>query len=180
MCADENRPFVIRANYTGSHALRSVESKLSYFREDVGLASYMAFMGAQYIVPWVNASECPWPALRMRGDLYYFLMRNLLARYDLERLSNHMLPVTPVDLWEPVSEGYDPQLRLLSGKEAAARPEGLRPTHADVISLDDVISWERRVRDAAATALFLNEKKLESLEESDAVNRLASIVMGGP
>lgn len=36
------------------------------------------------------------------------------------------------------------------------------------------------MRDAAATALFLNEKKLESLEESDAVNRLASILMGGP
>ncbi|XP_046991427.1 allergen Cr-PI-like [Schistocerca americana] len=180
LCAQEDHPYVIRANYTGSRASRNPEARLSYFREDVGLASYMAFMGLQYIVPWVNATECPWPVLRMRGDLYYFLLRNLLARYDLERLSHHLLPVRPVELWEPVSEGYDPQLRLLSGREAAARPEGLRPSHADVVSVDDVISWERRVRDAAATALFLKEKKLEDLEESDAVNRLASIVMGGP
>ncbi|WP_266145765.1 hypothetical protein, partial [Escherichia coli] len=177
--ADENRPFVIRANYTGSHALRSVESKLSYFREDVGLAAYWATCGYQYAA-WQNASEDATPPTALHGGpRLYVLIRNLLARYDMERYSRGLPPVRQAELLEPV-EGYEPQVRQISGREFPARPEGLKAKSTDVLSLEDLMDWEGRIRAGVAMSIYLDSAvQIKQLYEGNAMKMIGRTLRGG-
>ncbi|XP_047107485.1 allergen Cr-PI-like [Schistocerca piceifrons] len=174
----EDAPYIIEANYTGWMEARDTESVLSYFREDVGLAAYWAFFGYKFPF-WVNTAESSQPMLQHRGRLFYILIRNLLARYDMERYSRGMPPVWPVELWEPV-EGYDPEIRHQSGHEFPARPEGLKPRSTDVLSMEDLMDWERRIRDGVAMSIYLDDKvQIQQLNEENAMKMISLMLKGG-
>jgi hypothetical protein len=54
-----------------------------------------------------------------RGELFYYMHQQIVARYNLERFSNGMPRVTPLnDLRAPIPEGYFPKLDSLVASRA--------------------------------------------------------------
>nr|AAX14950.1 methionine-rich hexamerin-like protein 1 [Romalea microptera] len=178
MTSKEDDPYVIPANYTGWMEARDRESALSYFREDVGLASYWAFFCYKYPF-WISHTDSPHKMMKYRGRLFYVTLRNMLARYDMERYARGLPPVRPVDMWEPV-EGYDPEIRHQSGHEFPARPEGLTAKSTDALPMDNLIDWEGRIRAGVAMSIYLDEKvKVQQLNDENAMNMIGYILRGG-
>jgi hypothetical protein len=62
------------------------EYKLAYFTEDVGLNAFYYYFRMSFPF-WVNTKEYSMPS-SIRGDLYYFIHKELMSRYYLERYAN--------------------------------------------------------------------------------------------
>ena len=62
------------------------ERKLNYFMEDVGLNAYYYYYRMMFPF-WIDTKNYDVPS-SFRGDLYYFIHQQLIARYTLERISN--------------------------------------------------------------------------------------------
>ncbi|XP_049855137.1 hexamerin-like [Schistocerca gregaria] len=91
--ADGEKPQTVLASSNKRHS-GCPEDLLSYFREDVGLNGHWAmkhFRCPFWLSGAVSASSCD-----RRGELFYFALRQLAARYDLERLSAGLEPVQPL------------------------------------------------------------------------------------
>jgi len=104
------------------------ESKMWYYRED----------------PLINANHFHWHKvlsnddafkgsyrhssnMDRRGEMFYFMHRQLLCRANLERLSVGLevaKPYGPEEWGQPLYPGYDPMLGVGSSKKYAPRPEG--------------------------------------------------------
>uniref|UniRef100_A0A481MQJ5 Phenoloxidase n=1 Tax=Nipponaphis monzeni TaxID=196483 RepID=A0A481MQJ5_9HEMI len=98
-------PVEIPHDYTANHL--DQEHRLSYFREDIGINLHhwhwhlvYPFDGPTNVV---NKDR--------RGELFYYMHQQIIARYNMERLSNDMNRVSRLVNWrEPIVEGYFPKL----------------------------------------------------------------------
>lgn len=92
-------------NFTASD--REEEQRLSYFREDLGVNSHhwhwhLVYPGSGPI-EIVNKDR--------RGELFYYMHHQIIARYNVERLCNGLKPVKILNnIREPIPEGYFPKL----------------------------------------------------------------------
>lgn len=104
----ENNDYIYYANYSNSLTYPNDEERIAYFTEDVGLNSYYYFFHAQ-LPFWMNANKLG--ALKeRRGEGYFFLYQQLLARYYLERLSNGLGEIPTFSWYSPIKVGYYPML----------------------------------------------------------------------
>nr|DAA79955.1 TPA_exp: hexamerin-like protein 6 [Locusta migratoria] len=171
-------PYVFYANYSGFPVANNPEELVSYFTEDVGLNSFFAYL--HYKSPfWLNPANYSLPASKRRGDSFFFILQQLLARYYLERLSNRLPDVKPVDYANPVLVGYYPELRLQNGIEAPARPEGVYPSNFDLLFVERIQNYERRIRDAVDFGyLYGYDFKTFNLNEKDLTDILGNVIEG--
>nr|AGI42860.1 prophenoloxidase 3 [Penaeus chinensis] len=84
---------------------RSPEHRVAYWREDMHLNNFH----------WHWHLSNPYsvrPGARdRRGELFYYMHHNLVARYNMERLSVNLEPVVPYDTWHlPIDDGYFPHI----------------------------------------------------------------------
>ncbi|KAF5280175.1 hypothetical protein FQR65_LT15038 [Abscondita terminalis] len=101
-------PIEIPMDFTASNL--EEEHRLAYFREDVGVNLHhwhwhlvYPFSGPRNIV-----------AKDRRGELFYYMHQQIMARYNLERLCNSLKRVTRLIDWrEPIAEAYFPKLDSL-------------------------------------------------------------------
>lgn len=70
------------------------ENKMMYFTDDVDMNSYYYYMRMMFPF-WLNTKDHDVPKM-IRGDIYYFLHRQILARYMLERASNGLGEMTEI------------------------------------------------------------------------------------
>lgn len=110
---DEGNAYTLDANYTANIHDGDDESKLAYYREDVGLNSYY-FLNMLKYAPWNNVEV----DINSRyGENMYFWMKQWMSRYNLERLSNG-LPEIDGTNWDLVSDiPYDPMLVYSNGQD---------------------------------------------------------------
>ncbi|XP_063586243.1 hemocyanin F chain-like [Penaeus indicus] len=104
-------------NSTGL-ATRNSEQRVAYWREDLHLNSFH----------WHWHKTNPFsiePGKRdRRGELFYYMHHNLVARYNFERLGVGLKPAEPFEDWRaPVQEGYFPHLTLGNGYEWGNRQD---------------------------------------------------------
>lgn len=95
----------IPANYTASD--REDEQHLAYFREDIGVNSHHWHWHLVYPASGpmeiVNKDR--------RGELFYYMHHQLLARYNVERFCNRLKRTIPLsNLREEIPEGYFPKI----------------------------------------------------------------------
>lgn len=129
-------PIVIPTNYTASDL--DPEHKLWYFREDVGTNLHHWHWHLVYPfdadMQLVNKDR--------RGEIFYYMHEQLMARYNAERLSNNMGDVERFSNFRvPISHGYFPKLdTLVANRTWPARPDGSVPKsvirEVDEIRLD--------------------------------------------
>jgi len=152
------------------------ESKMWYFRED----------------PLINANHFHWHKvlsnddafkgsymhssnMDRRGEMFYFMHRQLLCRANLERLSVGLevaKPYGPEEWGQPLKPGYDPMLGVGSSKKYAARPSGAVMFGSDQRKL-------KKLADAILDHLsygYLHVKEWTRMEYVDGVDRGISIL----
>lgn len=107
------------------------EEKLSYFTEDIGLNCFYFLLSHDFPF-WMNSEEYHLQK-EVRGEMYYFIHKQLLARYYLERLSNDLGEIEAFDWHEPIGPGYYPTIN---------HPNGLPFPHRDSYSRIPVYKYD--------------------------------------
>jgi len=123
------------------------ESRLWYIREDPQACSHHNY--------WHSLFGDNTTTLDRRGEFFFYMHRQMLVRYNVERMTNGMDPVIPLDpiLWDkPIPLGYDPKLQAESGTNFEARPDNMVMRDITIpespISLNTLNSWYDAVVDA--------------------------------
>lgn len=104
--AGSRMPIVIPVNYTASDA--EPEQRIAYFREDIGINLHHWHWHLVY--PFDSANQNIVNKDR-RGELFYHMHQQIIARYNSERFCNRLSRVRSFNnLRAPIEEAYFPKL----------------------------------------------------------------------
>ncbi|XP_043289152.1 uncharacterized protein [Venturia canescens] len=172
-------PIEIPQDYTASDL--DEEHRVAYFREDVGINLHhwhwhlvYPFDGNLQIV---NKDR--------RGELFYYMHQQIMARYNCERLSNHLGRVKRFNnIREPIPEAYFPKLdSLVSSRAWPARPSGTqlkdinRQADKVVFDLQDLERWRDSIFNAIRTGSVTNSQgETIRLTEKDGIDILGNMM----
>ncbi|XP_034653505.1 phenoloxidase 2 [Drosophila subobscura] len=135
----------IPRNYTASD--REFEQRLAYFREDIGVNSHHWHWHLVY--PTTGPTEVV--NKDRRGELFYYMHHQILARYNVERFCNNLKRVQPLsNLRVEVPEGYFPKiLSSVNNRTYPARVSDQLLKDVDredaAIEIAEVERWRDRV-----------------------------------
>ncbi|CAK9814885.1 Allergen Cr-PI [Anthophora plagiata] len=200
---------LIPVNY--SALLSHDEQQLSYFTQDVGLASYYAYVNlASYILDdeqqqqqQQGQQQQPWNLQQHQqsivakylqqvgkqgqqglqdsighGSQYLFLHQQLLAHYELNRLSNGLGPIQDID-YKNVQALYQPHLRNLNGLEFPSRPENLQLQPQKNKLIQAVTTLEQRLMEAIDSGHVITPQGIFlSLYQPQGMNILGELIEG--
>lgn len=140
-------PITIPRDYTASDL--EPEHRLAYFREDLGINLHHWHWHLVY--PF----EGPDNVVRKdrRGELFYFMHQQIMARYNFERLCNKLARVQRFLNWrEPIPEAYFPKLdSLVSSRGWPSRVANARISNLSreidqvKLDIDDLERWRDRI-----------------------------------
>lgn len=100
---------------------------MNYFTEDIGLSTYYFFFRQNYPF-WLKAKDYSFP--NYRGVEYMYGHKQLINRYNLERLSNDLPKIGDFDWQRPFYAGYYPTMTYQNGLPLPQRPQwSLLPQH---------------------------------------------------
>ncbi|KAK5638486.1 hypothetical protein RI129_012781 [Pyrocoelia pectoralis] len=181
-----------QANYSGWYMNVHPEQALSYFTEDVGIAAYYYFYNL-YRPCWMNIEELGVNTYK-RGEQYYYFYQQLIARFYLERLSNHFGEIGSYDYEDAFETGYFPSMTYPNGVPFPQRPNWAKfftnyYNHGQSFSTKgqypyayySVMDYERRIRDAIDLGFVITEDgKQVGIYTPDGFNTLADILEANP
>lgn len=145
---EDRRPIEIPPSFTASE--REEEQRLAYFREDIGVNSHhwhwhLVFPGAGG--PTVVNKD-------RRGELFYYMHSQIIARYNVERFAHRLPRVKRLNnLRERIVEGYFPKI-IRSSNNRAYPPRisniVLQDMDRDdtVVEVNDLERWRDRIFEA--------------------------------
>lgn len=122
------------------------EAPVAYFTHDYGLNNFYYNFHLMYPF-WLGGETVPLVKDR-RGEWFWFLHKQLLARYYMERLSNGLGEITELGT-DFVHEGYTSGLLWHNGISYPVRPNYFylqQPCFVDEIN--QIVDYEHRIRDA--------------------------------
>ncbi|XP_076648924.1 hexamerin 110 [Halictus rubicundus] len=194
---------LIPVNY--SALLDQEEQQLSYYTQDVGLASYYGYLNlVSFILGEEDQQQQQQQPLTQQqyqqqivgeylhqvgqgqqnivghGAKYLFLHQQLLAHYELNRLTNGLGPIQEITNYNSVQSLYHPHLRTLNGLEFPSRPENLQlqPQKNELIQYVSIL--EQRLMDAIESGHVITPQGIFlSLYQPQGVNILGSLIEGG-
>ncbi|KAL7290239.1 hypothetical protein TKK_0015942 [Trichogramma kaykai] len=107
---------IIRAEYSKvvSAYYNDPESKISYFTEDVGLSDYYFFLVNESPF-WLASQQMTFP-VPPRGERFFHDHQQILARYNLERLSHDLEFTEDLDWDHNVVTGFLPNMADYNGQ----------------------------------------------------------------
>ncbi|XP_034944756.1 LOW QUALITY PROTEIN: arylphorin subunit alpha [Chelonus insularis] len=113
--------YVIDYNSTASFMkyFMDPEYKLYYFTEDVGLNNYYYYIRSLFPF-WITIKDLELPK-HIRGELYYYVHQQLMARYYLERLSNGFGEIEDFSFYKSFAPGYYSSLVYGNGVSVPSR-----------------------------------------------------------
>ncbi|KAF7284741.1 hypothetical protein GWI33_021611 [Rhynchophorus ferrugineus] len=143
-------PIEIPKDFTASDL--EEEHKLAYFREDIGLNLHHWHWHLVYpfeaSVSVVNKNR--------RGELFYYMHQQVMARYNFERLCNGMQRTERLIDWDrPIKEAYFPKLdSLVASRSWPSRVTNQtlqnvrREVDGIIVDVDDLKRWRDRIYNA--------------------------------
>ncbi|XP_042881568.1 hemocyanin F chain-like isoform X6 [Penaeus japonicus] len=135
------------------------EQNLAYWREDI------LFNGHHWHWHLVHQLGRPSVTRHRKGEQFYYMHRNILVRYNWERLSLGMDFVEAYgDLRTPIREGYNPRFTGGTGEPWGARPPNTRPQDVDrelTITIRRTEVWRRRLLHAIRTGVIISRNRNE-------------------
>ncbi|CAK9796449.1 unnamed protein product [Anthophora plagiata] len=173
--------YVIPTNYTGWYMTRpdDLEQRLTYFTEDVGVNSFY-FLINHHVPPFMPTTTKPTLQSETRGEYYFFIHRQLLARYHLERLSNDLGEVNYVSIDKPIMTGYHPTMHFRNGLPFPHREAGavvpLRMLR-DVLMIKDLHARISSSIDLG-TVVTKTGEHINIYDQENGLNILGNIVQG--
>ncbi|XP_055373620.1 hexamerin-1.1-like [Condylostylus longicornis] len=171
---------IIPMNYTGRYMYYSDEQSVSYFTEDIGLNTYYYYFHTDYPF-WMEGEEFGLNKDR-RGELYLFEHQQILARYYMERISNHLGRIPEFSWYLPVKTGYYSNLRYYNGLFFPTREDNFNfympYNYYDIMKVQDI---ERRIRDAIDYGyIYLPSGEKIDLSKPESIEYLGNIMQGNP
>nr|CAC04149.1 phenoloxidase II [Pimpla hypochondriaca] len=157
------------------------EHRLAYFREDLGINLHHWHWHTVY--PFGGSYKVVHKD--RRGELFYYMHHQLLARYNAERLSNELSLVKKFNNFrEPIIEAYFPKLDTqVASRSWPSRPEGMvlkdlnRRDHGLKINIEDLDRWANRLYEAIYTGHVMNEAGvLIPLNETAGIDLLGDMI----
>ncbi|XP_044743290.1 phenoloxidase 1-like [Chrysoperla carnea] len=152
------------------------ENRLSYFREDLGINLHHWHWHLVY--PFEGRRDIV--AKDRRGELFYYMHQQIIARYNAERLCNKLARVERfVDLKQPIKEAYFPKLdSLVASRAWPARSANTtlqnlnRPANRLKQDVDDLKRWSDRIHEAINSGFVRLENGSQmELTEVDGVDQ---------
>ncbi|XP_050296602.1 phenoloxidase 1-like [Anthonomus grandis grandis] len=172
-------PIEIPKDYTASDL--EEEHRLAYFREDIGINLHhwhwhlvYPTEGSQQVV---NKDR--------RGELFYYMHQQILARYNFERLCNKLARVHRLLDWkQPIKEAYFPKLdSLVASRPWPSRVINQRLSNVkrvvDDINLDvdDMKRWSDRILEAVHSGFITDSRGNQvTLDEMTGIDILGNMV----
>jgi len=175
---DKTYTVVIPSNYTDYLFETNMESRLSYFMEDIGLNTYYYYFHMDY--PFWMTGKNYLTTTERRGELYLFKHQQILARYYLERLSLGMGTIPTFSWMENIRTGYYPALRYYNGEYFPMRDNFYNMYNEyNYFDLDIVTRYERRILDAIDLGYFtLYDGTKYDLTKPENIDNLALLIKG--
>ncbi|XP_063991124.1 arylphorin subunit alpha-like [Diachasmimorpha longicaudata] len=171
--------FLINTNYTTSFMkyFSDKEYQLDYFYDDVGLNNYYYYI--RTIFPfWVSLKDLEVPK-QIRGELYYYVHQQLMARYYLERLSNGFGEIEDFNMYKKFAPGYFSTLVYANG---VAQPSRDRYSEVPVYKykyVKEIRNIESRILAAIDSGFIMDrEGKQYSLYSHEGLNYLGNLIEG--
>ncbi|XP_068086815.1 phenoloxidase 1 [Anabrus simplex] len=178
---DERVPIDIERNFTGTDL--DVEHRLAYFREDIGANLHHWHWHLVYpLEPEIVANK------DRRGELFYYMHQQIIARYNMERLCNRLSRVKRLlNLRDPIQEAYFSKLstrqasRNWPGRASNAVLQDIsRPKEGLFFDIQDLERWRNRIYDAIHQGYIIvngdgKQEKLE-LTEKDGIDILGNVI----
>lgn len=113
---------------------------LEYFTEDVGMNSHH--------YQWHTINPAIWlkrfgDYKDRKGELFYWMHQQMIARYDVERLSNYLPRIKPFVNWDaPISEAYNPHLTMAKTQyQYAYRPKDYVLHDLPMLPKNKLMEW---------------------------------------
>lgn len=139
-------PIVIPRDYTASDL--EPEHRLWYFREDIGINLHHWHWHLVYPFEATNRALVD---KDRRGELFYYMHQQLVARYNFERFSNRLARVRRLNNFrDPIMEGYFPKMdSLVASRSWPARQDNavLRDLDRELDQIKNDVSDLERWRD---------------------------------
>ncbi|XP_055837715.1 phenoloxidase 2-like [Episyrphus balteatus] len=177
---ESRRPIIVPRDYTASDL--DEEHRLWYFREDMGLNLHHWHW---HLIYPPEASDRAIVAKDRRGELFYYMHQQIVARYNLERFCNNMARVKRFNnLREPIAAGYFPKMDSLVASRAWP-PRGPNTKISDLnretdqikVDIDDLERWRDRIYEAIHQGFVVNESgKRIPLDETKGIDILGDIL----
>ncbi|XP_031783456.1 phenoloxidase 1 [Nasonia vitripennis] len=177
--AGSRMPIEIPLNYTATDV--DPEHRVAYWREDVGINLHHWHWHLVYPFdgPRVAVNK------DRRGELFYYMHHQIMARYNAERLCNGLQRVQPfIDLRSPIPEAYFPKLdQLVAGRAWPARPTNMTLSDinrsADKLRFDisDIELYRSRMLEAVQTRRVRNvQGGTQILDENTGIDILGNMM----
>ncbi|XP_058805148.1 phenoloxidase subunit 1-like [Phymastichus coffea] len=172
-------PIEIPLTWTGSNS--NPEQRVAYFREDVGINLHHWHWHLVY--PASGPPETV--AKNRRGELFYYMHHQAMARYNTERICNGLARVQPLtNFRETISDGYFPKLEeTVSGRAWPSRPANMnlsdinRPSDDINFTVDHLETWRDRILEAIRNrAAQSSSGGLIALDEETGIDILGNMV----
>ncbi|XP_055691212.1 phenoloxidase 2-like [Lutzomyia longipalpis] len=163
---DSRRFIIIPRDYTASDL--DPEHRLWYFREDIGVNLHHWHW---HLVYPFDASNPAIVKKDRRGELFYFMHQQIVARYNFERFSNSLRRVRRFNnLREPMEEGYFPKLDSL----VASRTW---PGRAAFLKIRDIIRDRDRLRIDVNTLERWRDRLFEAIHQDYVITDTGEKIM---
>ncbi|XP_033355374.1 hexamerin-like [Bombus vosnesenskii] len=171
--------YVVTANYSSSYMMPYMddEYKLDYFMEDIGINAYYYYI--RQIFPfWMSSSKYNMPK-EIRGQFYYFIHQQLLARYFLERMSNDLGKIEDFDWNKSIYPGYFSTMMYPNGIPFPQRDRYSALPYYKYKYLKEINALELRIMDAIDSGYLIDQygKKVD-IYTSEGLNILGNVIEG--
>nr|CAR85696.1 hemocyanin subunit type 2 [Hierodula membranacea] len=168
------QPVLIPMKFTGS--VNNPEQRVAYFGEDIGMNSHHAHWHMDFPFWWKPHYQHNHSKDR-KGELFFYMHHQMVARFDAERLSNNLPVVQPLEWNRKIVEGFAPGAMYDNGQEFPMRPDNIGFQDLPWLTVQDMLMYEGRIRDAI-TAGFVRayDGNYVSLNNTEGINVLGEIV----
>lgn len=159
---DSRQPIVVPPEFTAN--LREPEQAIAYFREDVGVNLHHWHWHLVYPAEVKDHDELV--KKDRRGELFYYMHQQILARYNLERFSNDMPKVKSFEWLNPdekMAEAYFSKLQI--GATNRSWPPRFayssiydldRPDYNFNVKKEVMYYWIQNIKEAVANGYVVN------------------------
>ncbi|OAD55592.1 Arylphorin subunit alpha [Eufriesea mexicana] len=176
---DNAETHMVYANYSSKYKMpySDDEYKLDYFMEDAGLNAYYYYI-RQMFPFWMNSETYNMPK-EIRGQLYYFLHQQLLARYGLERMSKGLGPINEFDWNRPIIPGFYSTLMYPNGIPFPQRNRYSSVPYYKYKNLRVIKALEMRIMDAIDTGyMYCGRGKKVDIYTPEGLNMIGNMIEG--
>uniref|UniRef100_T1J6H5 Tyrosinase copper-binding domain-containing protein n=1 Tax=Strigamia maritima TaxID=126957 RepID=T1J6H5_STRMM len=174
MPADATEPIVLSLDFTGND--RDIEHRLAYWREDIALNTHHWHWHIVYPFTWT-------PDLGgtkdRKGELFYYMHQQMIARYDCERMSHNLSRVVVYHNFDdPIDEGYAPHLNNdISGTVYASRPRNMVLQDTPSVPVHRLITWYNRIVNSIHERTYRrSDGQVVPLDETNGISIIGDIV----